>query len=209
MCEEQIFVLQKAELYESYPHLPERGGRAVQPGAQPCRYTSTTISPMQSTTVTQLCCSWLWRKLAWSQSWYVHYATQTYPGATGNRLKQPGCIWNDWDDFLTMAHSRQAETVSPQTPVPESLCVIKHFRQGVNSHLSFSLVLLQFCPGAICSFLEGSLQKYQRPFTSKDGEEEEHHMAFPKCVHTTCLLRVYISWPWSEPNLRLTLNLAN
>lgn len=134
-----------------------------------------------------------------------HRHTQEPLETGSSSLDAPEMIEMTFLPWLTPDRQKQ----SPQTPVPESLCVIKHFRQGVNSHLSFSLVLLQFCLGAICSFLEGSLQKYQRPFTSKDGEEEEHHMAFPKCAHTTCLLRVYISWPWSEPNLRLTLNLAN
>lgn len=104
---------------------------------------------------------------------------------------------------------RWAETVIPQTPVPCMSCVVKDFRQGINSHLNSSLALQQFCLGAMCSLLEGSLQKHQWPFTSKKGEEEEHHMAFPQWVHTTRLSHVYSSWPWSEPNVRLTLNLAN
>lgn len=53
--------------------------------------------------------------------------------------------------------------------------------------------MLQFCLGAYLLSPRGLMQKYQWAFTSKDGEEEEHHMAFPKCVHITCLLRVYIS----------------
>lgn len=104
---------------------------------------------------------------------------------------------------------RWAGTVISQTPVPYMSCVIKGFRQGTNSHLNSSPALRQFCLGATCSLLEGSLQKHQWPFTRKEGEEEEHHMAYPQLVHTTSLSHVYSSWPWSEPNVRLTLNLAN
>lgn len=126
------------------------------------------------------------------------------PRATINMLKQPRHI-SEWTEmmFLSMIHKRQAETVSLQTPAAYKVCPVEAFRRGINSHLSLSLAMLQFCLDAYLFSPRGFTTKNTSGLLLATMGRRQYGISQMCSYHMpfTCLHFLTMVWAQAQSNL--------